>query len=207
MEKPDKHYFCCWVTQLDGDQQFGGWKKSPKQNKGDRSTLQGSRGQDSKGETVCQEAVVTGCRKVRKVRRYGDIDFSFFGTYVQVSVTHWSTKAYGYFEVGCLMGLFVFSPGGHCGPFYCIQVSIAQVGCPKVATTPTKWSKLTSIVRSHVDSMYPWYHVVRPNPYPSVIIIKWIPVEAHSTKSLTRSLQNSYRKQGKSEKLSQPRGA
>ena len=47
---------------------------------------------------------------------------------------HWSARAYRYFEVGHLMGLFVFSwaVGGHCGPFYLTQVSMVQVGCLKV---------------------------------------------------------------------------
>ena len=38
------------------------------------------------------------------------MEFSVFGTCAQLKIAHWSTMAYGYFEVGHLMGLFVFSP-------------------------------------------------------------------------------------------------
>lgn len=45
-------------------------------NKGDKSlsnTLQGSRGQVSRGEAVCDEAGGRGCLERGKARRYGDI--------------------------------------------------------------------------------------------------------------------------------------
>lgn len=64
----------------------------------------------------------------------GRLEFSFFSTCVQVSGTHWSARAYRHFEVGHLMGLFVFSQGVegggcHCGPFYLLRVSMVQAGC------------------------------------------------------------------------------
>lgn len=69
------------------------------------------------------------------------IEFSFFGTCAQAKVTHWSARAYRYFDVGFLMSLLVFSQrgvGDHLGPFYLIQISIVQVGCLKVASTTIK---------------------------------------------------------------------
>ena len=53
------------------------------------------------------------------VRSYGDIrNFSCL-----VVIVHWSARVYGYFEVGRLMGLFVFSHevGVTLGPFVLIK--------------------------------------------------------------------------------------
>ena len=87
------------------------------------NTLQRNRGQDSERGTVCQEAVMAGGGGRAVVKGEGEevwehMQFSFFDIHVQVWVTHWSGRAYGYFDVGHLMGLFVFSQGarGTVGP-------------------------------------------------------------------------------------------
>lgn len=41
----------------------------------------------------------------------GNMEFSFFGNGVQMLVTHWSARTWGYLEVSHLMGLFVFGQG------------------------------------------------------------------------------------------------
>ena len=63
------------------------------------------------------------------MRGYGNVwDFPFFDNCVWLSVAPWSVRVYGYFEVGHLMGLSVFSQGFSTGP--CLH-SIPQVCLPK----------------------------------------------------------------------------
>ena len=52
-----------------------------------------------------------------------------------------SARAYGYFEVSLLMGLLVFIQRVTAGPFCFTQVSIAQVGCLKAASTLYTWKR------------------------------------------------------------------
>ena len=87
-------------------------------------------------------------------------------------------------------------------------------------TRSARWSRSTSTMISQVDDMYSWYDIMRmilclsglypQNTYPGSNYeknIRQIPIEGHFTKYLTNMPQNcqGHQKQGKPEKLSQPR--
>ena len=55
-----------------------------------------------------------------------------FGTCSQLSVVHWSARTNGYFEVGCLMSLFAYSPVVTLGPFTLLRF-------PPLRSVAEKW--------------------------------------------------------------------
>lgn len=71
------------------------------------NTLQGSGGQDSKGETVCDEAVVRDCSY--RAGGGGMGIYEMFPFLIILPAFNWSVRAYGYFKVENLMNLFAFS--------------------------------------------------------------------------------------------------
>ena len=116
--------------------EWGSGKIHLKQNR-DRSLLntwQGGRVQDSKRETVCQEAELGAVVQAGPEEAWERIEFSFVGTYALLYVAHWSASTCSYFEVSRLMTLFALTLVVTVA-FLPHTASGAHDGCLKTAST------------------------------------------------------------------------